>query len=190
MSSKPKTGVPAARENCDQALARLYAAYATPVFQWVRGLGVPSEAREDAVHDVFLAVHKSWDNFEGRSHERTWIYGITINIARRHRWKFRRREEKKARFQELRPSENENPDPFEVVRLQQSVELLENVLNRLTAKEREVYYSVEFADVRVVEFARLKNISESAAYSRLHKARKRFEKALRLELKHAEGKVP
>jgi RNA polymerase sigma-70 factor (ECF subfamily) len=39
---------------------------------------------EDVVQEAWIAVIKGLDRFEGRSKLSTWIFGIVINIARRH----------------------------------------------------------------------------------------------------------
>ncbi|NJL96066.1 MAG: TIR domain-containing protein, partial [Anaerolineae bacterium] len=52
-------------------------------FAWrsLRRLGVPTEALDDAVQDLFLVVHRRLDSFEGRSSLRTWIFGIALRVA-------------------------------------------------------------------------------------------------------------
>jgi DNA-directed RNA polymerase specialized sigma24 family protein len=59
-------------------------------FRVLRYLGVPLLAVEDAVQDVWLAVHRQLPQFEGRSSFRTWLFSIALNIARNQRRQQRR----------------------------------------------------------------------------------------------------
>ena len=52
------------------------------VWRSLRRLGVPESDVADAVQDVFLVVHRRLGDFEGRSKVSTWLYGISLRVAR------------------------------------------------------------------------------------------------------------
>src|ERR1044071_7430098 len=68
-------------------------------FDWrsARHLGIPDASLADVVQDVFLVVHRRLSDFEARSSVRTWLYGITVRVARDHR----RRAHRKGGHEEL-----------------------------------------------------------------------------------------
>ena len=89
-------------QSCDRHLAKriaagdeagfreLYALHASRIHAYAaRRLGDRAEA-EDAVQDVFLAVHRSIGSFAGRSSLLTWMFGIARNEVG-HRLRRRRR---------------------------------------------------------------------------------------------------
>lgn len=74
----------------DRLLAGDRAAFAgvvtdySPVMRHVaRGFVASAAAADDVVQEAWLTVIRSLESFEGRSALRTWIVGITVNIARR-----------------------------------------------------------------------------------------------------------
>src|SRR5687767_4756436 len=69
----------------------IYERYFDFVWRNVRRMGVPAEAVDDAVQDVFLVVHRRLAEFEGRSAMETWLFGILMRVARDHRRSFKRR---------------------------------------------------------------------------------------------------
>src|SRR6186713_2887600 len=75
------------RPSSPPAFAEVYESCAKLVWRNLRRLGVPEAALEDAAQDVFLVVHRRLSEFEGRSTLRTWIFGIVLRVAARHRRK-------------------------------------------------------------------------------------------------------
>jgi RNA polymerase sigma-70 factor (ECF subfamily) len=53
-------------------------------FTWrsLRYLGVDPAQLDDAVQEVWVAVHRRLADFEGRSDIKTWLFGIAINVQR------------------------------------------------------------------------------------------------------------
>ena len=54
----------------------LHDRHAPTVYRFLSALGVPTEEREDACQDVFVAVYRSLDRFRGAARLSTWIYRI------------------------------------------------------------------------------------------------------------------
>ncbi len=60
-------------------LQQLYEAYGAQVLRRARYLLQDEQEAWDATQEVFLKVDRAWQDFEGRSHERTWLLRITTN---------------------------------------------------------------------------------------------------------------
>ncbi|MDP3937444.1 MAG: sigma-70 family RNA polymerase sigma factor [Deltaproteobacteria bacterium] len=61
-------------------------AYLEQVFRTARGAGLDPQRSEDVVQSTFVTFMESAHGFEGRSHVRTWLFGILYKkIAEAHR---------------------------------------------------------------------------------------------------------
>ena len=63
----------------------LYEAHAPFVGRVLQRLTGPGPHVDELLQEVFVTAWKRASSFEGRSTERTWLYGIAANIARHHR---------------------------------------------------------------------------------------------------------
>lgn len=64
------------RQRDPEALAEAVGDHARPLFRAARALGFAEPEAEDLVQDVFTTFIERLDGFEGRSHLRTWLFGI------------------------------------------------------------------------------------------------------------------
>lgn len=62
-----------------EAFDRLYRAYATPVYRYVRSLTGNDEDAADVTQQVFLQAWRALDTFQGRSSFSTWLFRIARN---------------------------------------------------------------------------------------------------------------
>lgn len=60
---------------------RLYDTYHQDVFKFLFYLVKNRTAAEDLAHEVYVRVLKSYDRFEGKSSEKTWLFSIAKNVA-------------------------------------------------------------------------------------------------------------
>lgn len=60
---------------------RLYDTYHQDVFNFLFYLVKNRTAAEDLAHEVYIRVLKSYDRFEGKSSEKTWLFSIAKNVA-------------------------------------------------------------------------------------------------------------
>src|SRR5438477_9556731 len=67
------------------SFAEAYAAHFRYVWRCLRSLGVRDGSLDDAVQDVFLVVERKLSGFDGRAELRTWLYAISLRVARRYR---------------------------------------------------------------------------------------------------------
>jgi RNA polymerase sigma-70 factor (ECF subfamily) len=172
------------------AFAEVYQSCAALVWRNLRRLGVPEASLEDAAQDVFLVVHRRLPEFEGRSSLRTWIFGIVLRVAARHRRKARGLAVREAPIpgelsEALAAPVHEGP--FERALHRQANQLLHQVLERLDDERRALLIMVDLEQTSVAEAAEALEINLNTAYSRLRAARRSFETELNVLLGQGEG---
>ncbi len=76
------------RERDGESVQQVVRAYLPQLLRAARGAGLAPQLAEDVVQDTFVTFIETAHRFEGRSHVRTWLFGILYNkitAARRHR---------------------------------------------------------------------------------------------------------
>jgi RNA polymerase sigma-70 factor (ECF subfamily) len=145
----------------------LHDRYAPTVYRFLSALGVPPNEREDACQDVFVAVYRSLARFRGEARLSTWIYRIAARGAGRAVQR-RRLQSMIATLLLREPPPPPASDPSErTARLQ----LLDDLIKRLSAKKRLVLVLFEIEELPVDEIARIAGCPENTVWSRLHHAR-------------------
>lgn len=145
------------------------------VWRSARRLGAPPHAIDDVVQDVFLAVHKQCDRFEGRSSVKTWLFGITHNTVRMHR----RREARRQRRVETAGGLVVAPPHRDEAEQHAAVDMIDRLIGKLDADKRVVFVLIELEDVDPKEVARAFGLSVNTVHSRLRLARKRLQAEVR-----------
>ncbi len=145
----------------------LYDRYAPIVYRFLSAFGVPSEEREDACQEVFVAVYRSLARFRGEARLSTWIY----RIAARHAGRIARRRRVRGLLSTLlvrEPPPPPMPDPSE---RSERLQLLDELVSKLSPKKRLVLVLFEIEGVPIEEVAKIAGCPENTAWSRLHYAR-------------------
>jgi RNA polymerase sigma-70 factor (ECF subfamily) len=137
---------------------------------------VPLAQADDVVQEVFLVVHRKRAQFEGRSTFKTWLYGITLRVARVHRARSRRAACDQAVDAELvRAPEAARPD--ERAQSAEAARLVEGILDGLDDEQREVFVLAELEELSAPEIAEVLCVKLNTVYSRLRLARAAFAEA-------------
>jgi len=151
------------------------------VWRTVRRLGVGDSARDDVVQEVFLAVYRKLDEFEGRSSVKTWVFNILMGIVRN----YRRSRRRKGKGQALSAPvvdpavlEDLTADPSELASREEAGRILHMLLQELTEEKAVVFVMAELEGMNVPEIAELVNANINTVYSRLRAARREFNEAL------------
>lgn len=151
-------------------LERLYRCHAGRMMNFLRRLGLSDDAAEDALQEVFLTAHRKWDTFRGDAQPSTWLHGIAIRVARRHR----ALAEKRIR-QAIPPlSADGQPSPEDAVLRDESLKLLDAVLAQLPEGKRELLLLAEVQQLTAPEIASVLGIPTNTVYTRLASARALF----------------
>jgi RNA polymerase sigma-70 factor, ECF subfamily len=152
-------------------LTTVYDAYAPFVWRSLQRMGVPEGDLEDALQEVFIVVHRKLHSYqESKAKLSTWLFGIGINIARRHR--------AKARTWQLgldpEVTRSERPSQEAELQRKQESSLLQNLLGRLRPEHSATFVMFELEGLTCNEIADLTGVPVGTVYSRLHKAREQF----------------
>jgi len=146
------------------------------VWRCLRGLGVPSDALDDAAQDVFLVVHRQLPGFRAESSVQTWLYGIARHVAANHQ---RRALRKQA---PLEPMVAEppllQPGPHERVEDAEAAAFVAAFLAKLDDKKRDLFMLAVLEEMTIPEVAATLSIPVNTAYTRLRAVRAEFERAL------------
>ena len=65
----------------ERQLEQLYGDYNRLIFALFTNAGFSVDEARDLVQETFLAAHRSWAQFEGRSSHKTWLIGIAKRIG-------------------------------------------------------------------------------------------------------------
>lgn len=153
------------------AWASLYARHSRTIAHVLRRLGVPPDALDDALQEVFLQAFRSLDGFRGEAAVRTWLYRLAVTQARRSRDKarFARRIRQLLTLEVASDTELCDGQPGQAERV------LHAALERLTVLEREAFVLYELEGQSGAELAAIFGCPEATVYRRLHDARKKFQ---------------
>ncbi len=155
----------------------VYATHFAFVWGCTRRLGVPEEAADDVVQEIFLVVHARLWTLEHPKSLRSWLYSVvrrTVSTYRRARHARASRESSARTALELLSSGVQQPSPLDLALLGDEVQLLWTLLGRLTPSKREILVLAELDEMTVPEIAEAIGIPLNTAYSRLRLARQEF----------------
>jgi RNA polymerase sigma-70 factor, ECF subfamily len=158
-----------------EAIASAYDAHAPVIFRVLRRFGVPDVALDDAVQDVFLVACRRYEQFEGRSSTRTWLYGIARKVARDYRRTRTRGLSETADVETLRASR----DPASITESIEAARLLDCALEGMSEALREVYVLLELEELTAPEIAVLMGLPLNTVYSRVRLARQHVQRFMR-----------
>ncbi|HVT10245.1 MAG TPA: sigma-70 family RNA polymerase sigma factor [Polyangia bacterium] len=151
------------------------------VWNVVRRMGVPPSDAEDVVQEVFVAVHRRLDRFEGRAQLKTWVFSIAVHFVQHYfRTHFRKpgdRATGKGTEIHALADQQENGPASEVERMER-YDALDWVLARLDEPKRLVFVLAELEQMTLSEIGEIVGANPNTVATRLRAARQAFEKAL------------
>jgi len=152
-------------------LAAIYRAHAGFVWRSLRRFGVPDEALEDVVHDVFMIARRRMPDFDHRAAVTTWLYGIARGAAANARRSRSREQQRRV----LAPVGSAPMDPQAAIERAQALLWVGEFLADLDPNQRQVFELIDIEGLRGPEVADLLGANLNVVYSRLRLARRRFE---------------
>jgi RNA polymerase sigma-70 factor (ECF subfamily) len=139
-------------------------------------IGVPESELADAVQDVFLVVHRKLDEFEGRSSETTWLFGICLRVASDRRALAHKRREVPA--VDAAMTHHTEADAPALADRRRASEMLRAILDRMPEEQRIVFSLFEFESMTGEEIAELLGLPVGTVRSRLRLARDEFQRCV------------
>jgi RNA polymerase sigma-70 factor (ECF subfamily) len=156
------------------SLAELYERYLRYVWRCLRSLGVAESELDDSIQDVFLVVQKRLGDFDGRVSPKTWLYAITIRVARRYRERYRRAYRHDAIGDEHEPELPSTSNTEVTLDHNQRLEYARHALRALDDAKREVFVLAQIEQMSATEIADVTGLGVNTVYSRLRAARLAF----------------
>lgn len=163
-------------------IAALFAEHGAFIANVIRRLVGPGGDVDDLVQETFLVAYRKRGGFDPeRAAPRTWLYGIAANLCRRHHRGAGRLARLRARLLVER-SDGMAAAPDREVLHKQRAAVVHQALAKLPFKQREVFALYELQGLDGASIAAMLDIPEGTVWTRLHHARKRFERQVRARL--------
>ena len=162
----------------DSVFDELYKKYHHDVFQFLFYMVSHKETAEDLVQEVYIRVLKSYDRFEGKSAEKTWLFSIARNVAIDHfrknkNWKDRIMEKFDWSKQQIKADDSL---PEEVAILSEEVQYLYQALKVCTVDQKMVLILRYIQERSIAETAETLGWTESKVKTTQHRALKALKK--------------
>lgn len=164
--------VQACRDEAPGAWRALFDTHFDFAWRTARRLGLPESDADDAVQDAFRIAWERLDHFRyGRF--TTWLYRIVANVVSERL----RRAKVRAFFGHFLGSTEDHDDSLRSqVEARDSLRSVEKVLRTLSREKREVFALFEIEGLSHQEIAELLGVKVETIRTRLHYARKDFER--------------
>lgn len=161
------------------SVARVHEEHGEFVWRTLHRMGVRPPHVEDVYQEVFLVVHRRLGSFTGQCALTTWLYEVCFRVAAGYRRKAHfRREELIPDWSELDSLSSEAPSPERQLVTARRAKQLEQILDAMPLEYRVVFVMFEVEGLSSEEIAANVGAPLGTVYSRLHRARKRFARAL------------
>lgn len=170
------TSTPASSSRARPTLAALYRAHAGFVWRVVRRMGVPDEAAEDVVQEVFLVARRRLPDYEGRGAPTSWLYAIARGVTANYRRGQARAQRRLRVVSGPRPAAA--PSPEDELGRADAVAVIQRFLAELPDDQREVFVLADIEGLSGPEIAQALGLELNVAYSRLRLARRKLRRFL------------
>jgi RNA polymerase sigma-70 factor, ECF subfamily len=144
------------------------------VFHVLRWLGARPLEIEDLAQEVFIALRRAWPHYDTSRPLRPYLFGVAFRVVSMQRRK--RKHEVAFASLEIRDG---GPDPDEALQAKQARATVLRALEKIPLRRRAVLVMHDLEEVPMAEVAATLSIPLFTAYSRLRKARKELESAIR-----------
>jgi len=164
----------------DSVFHRLYEEYHNDLFKFLIYLTRDRDQAEDLSHEVYVRVLRAYDNFEGKSSEKTWLFSIAKNVAIDYFRKSavrRKRDFEKFDWEKSELISNSVQPDIEVIMNEDMKKVLE-VLDTCTGDQKMVIHMRYIHDLSISESAEILGWSEGKVKTTQHRAIKSLQDKL------------
>ena len=154
-------------------IAREFAQHSRFVKRSLRRLGVGSSDADDALQQVFLVVHRRFDEYAELSSKRGWLFCVSELVTWNYQRGLRRAHARLSRLTTVPELDLE-----EVVCRREAGRIVSKCLERLKESERVTFYLADIEGLTATEIALELDVKVNTVYSRLRAARRRVKTAL------------
>jgi RNA polymerase sigma-70 factor (ECF subfamily) len=168
-----------------ETLTQVVETYLPQLLRTARGMGFSREQSEDLAQTVFLAMIESISRFEGRSHIRTFIFGIFYNKVS----EFLRQQQKdqhndpiedvmETRF-DLKGNWRQPPEDIDGLLFgSEAAKMIEDCLQSVPLAQRAAFYLREVEEMTTAEICKKMSIGSTNLGVLLFRARNRLRECL------------
>lgn len=156
----------------------LFRRHASFIAGFVMRLGIAREEIDDVVQEVFLTAHRKGGYAPGPARPTTWLAEIALRVVSTHRRTQRRRRVSPDEAAVERAVAS-GATPFEAAARAQALARVETALAGIDVDRRAVFVLYEIEGESCDSIAHGLRIPLGTVYSRLHAARRDFQKAYR-----------
>jgi len=159
--------------------------YASKIYALALRLTKNPEDAEEVLQDVFVAVYRKIDRFEGKSSFSSWLYRVAVNASF---MKLRKnRQDKSVKFDDisaagqeaLMPRTTSSEDVDSLTYRHEMRDRLEEAVNTLPDEYRPVFTLRDVDGLTTQEVANVLQLTVPAVKSRLHRSRLMLRRRLR-----------
>jgi RNA polymerase sigma-70 factor (ECF subfamily) len=134
-------------------------------------LGVESTGLDDATQDVFVVVYRKLEEFEFRSHIKTWLFSLAWRVSQIYR---RKQRSAPPLAMDVEHVPDARSSPHDSAARTEALKIMDSILASLDEERRVVFIMAELEQIAVPEIAHTLGINLNTAYSRLRLARDEF----------------
>jgi RNA polymerase sigma-70 factor (ECF subfamily) len=158
----------------DPAFEALVTRYQARVFRLARRLTGNDGDAQDAQQDAFLQVYRNLSSFRGDARFSTWLYRLTMNVARMHlrRQKSRPKLTLAGQDEAGRLEQPAFETPQHEAERNERMRALDRLLGELSEKKREALVLHDFQGVAADEIARILEVPVMTVRTRIFYARR------------------
>ncbi|MDF2697036.1 MAG: polymerase sigma factor RpoE [Labilithrix sp.] len=153
------------------------------VWRFLRRLGCSPEDADDATQEVFVIAVSKLDQIEP-NRERSFLYGIAVRLASRHRRSQSVRSARTVRGVDIEDYQSHEAGADELLDRKDGLAFLDQTLAEMTPDLRTTFALYELEEMTMAEISALTEAPMGTVASRLRRAREHFQDAVkRLQLK-------
>jgi len=160
-------------------VAQVHSQHGEFIWKTLYRMGVRSPHLEDVYQEVFLVVHRRLDSYAGHCAITTWLFEVCFRVAAGYRRRAHfRREQLVPDAASVSYVAASTPTPEREVEKRQAADRLHDILSSLNVEQRVVFSMFELEGLTCDQIGERIGVPVGTVYSRLHRARKAFLRAL------------